>query len=84
MTVITYFLPFLYLFGAAWRQGLRLGPACGMGVTLAAIGLSLVPPADAASAPAFEAKLLGGCAALALTARLCFRVAGRFAPRTRG
>jgi amino acid transporter len=75
MTVITYFLPFLYLFGASWKHGARLSAACGLTVTAAAIGLSLIPPADVASVALFEAKLIGGCVALALAARMCFKAA---------
>lgn len=73
MTVITYFIPFLYLFGAAFRQGRRWAGVSGAAVTLAAIGFSLVPPADAGSAWLFEAKIAGGCLLLAATARIAFR-----------
>jgi amino acid transporter len=72
MTVITYFLPFLYIFGAAWRHGLRWSAASGMSVTLLAIGFSLVPPPEAASAWLFEAKLTGGCALLIAAGRMVY------------
>jgi glutamate:GABA antiporter len=73
MTVITYFIPFLYLFGAAMRHGLRLSAASGLAVTVAGIVFSLVPPADAGPAWLFEAKLAGGCALLVATARMAFK-----------
>jgi glutamate:GABA antiporter len=73
MTVITYFIPFLYLFGAALRHGLRLSAASGLVMTVAGIAFSLVPPDDAGSAWLFEAKLAGGCALLVATARMAFK-----------
>jgi amino acid transporter len=72
MTVITYFIPFVYLFGAAWKQGRKASAAMGIGVTLAAIGLSAIPPADVSSPFWFEVKIAGGCAALIAAARICF------------
>ena len=72
MTVITYFIPFLYLFGAAFKHGLRAAGISGGAVTLAAIVFSLAPPPEAGSAWLFEAKLAGGCLLLAATARIAF------------
>ncbi|MFN7922209.1 MAG: APC family permease [Bryobacteraceae bacterium] len=72
-TVITYFIPFVYLFLAGWRQGLRLPAACGLFVTLVAIAFSLVPPAGTESALLFETKLAGGSLALIAGARWWFR-----------
>jgi len=60
MTVITYFIPFLYMFGAAWKSGLRWSGASGLLVTLAALGFSFVPPAGTPSVLLFETKLTGG------------------------
>jgi glutamate:GABA antiporter len=77
LTVVTYFIPFLYLFGAAWKAGGRIGPASGIAVTLFAVGLSLIPPDGVASVAAFEAKLVGGCGLLVLAARMVFRTAAR-------
>lgn len=64
MTVITYFVPFLYLFAAAWRAGLRLAALSGAAVTALGIVFSFVPPAGAGSIWLFEAKLAAGCAAV--------------------
>ncbi len=77
LTVISYFIPFVYLFLAARRAGLRWSPWCGLAVTLLAIAVSLVPPAEARSAWLFEAKILGGCALLIGTGRMVFRRARR-------
>ncbi len=73
MAVITYFIPFLYIFLAAYRFGQRASGACGALVTAAAILLSLVPPAGVASPWLFELKLLGGTAVLILAGRMGFR-----------
>ncbi len=72
MTVITYFIPFLYLFGSAWRAGLRASAASGLAVTAAAIAFSLVPPDGAGSVWRFEGKLLGGCFLLIAAGRFAF------------
>jgi amino acid transporter len=72
MTVITYFLPYLYIFGAAWKHGARAAAICGIAVTLLAIGFSLVPPPEASSVWLFQAKLIGGCALLIAAARIVF------------
>ncbi len=73
MTVITYFIPFLYLFAAAARHGSRWSAAAGLAVTLASIGFSLVPPEGVQSVWKFEAKLIIGCALLVATARMAFQ-----------
>jgi amino acid transporter len=73
LAVITYFIPFLYLFGASWRQGVRWGAASGLLVTMAGILLSLVPPPEVASAWRFGLKVLGGCALLIAAGRFCFQ-----------
>jgi amino acid transporter len=78
MAVITYFIPFLYLFAAAWRFGYRISAASGAAVTALAIALSLVPPAGVHSLWLFEAKLVGGSMLLVFAARLWFRHRLRF------
>jgi amino acid transporter len=77
MAVITYFIPFLYLFGAAWRSGARLSAVCGLLVTGFSIAISAIPPSGTASLWLFEFKLLGGCAALVLTGRMVYTLAIR-------
>ena len=72
MTVITYFIPFVYLFGAAWRQRRSWAPVAGLAVTLAAIGLSFVPPGSAEQPWVFVAKLVGGTAAMVGFARFWY------------
>jgi len=73
LTVITYFVPFLYMFAAAWKYGYRLSSAAGLVVTALAVVLSFVPPPDVSSVWLFELKLSGGFALLAIGARMCFQ-----------
>ncbi len=61
MCTLTGFLPFLYIFGSAYRFGHRIAGVSGFAVSLAAVVLSLSPPAGIASVTIFEAKLIGGC-----------------------
>jgi amino acid transporter len=76
MTVITYFIPFLYLFAAVWKRGRRWIGASGFAVTAAGVAFSFVPPAGASSAWLYEAKLVASCAVLLLVGRAFF-VRGR-------
>ncbi len=76
MTVVTYFIPFLYLFATAARHGLQASAAGGLLVTAAGIVFSLVPPDGVASVWRFEAKLVLGCLLLVVAGRIAF-VRGR-------
>jgi len=80
MTVVTYFVPFLYLFGAAWKNGQRASSMAGLAVTTLGIVLSFVPPPDVSSVWVFEGKLAGGFGLIAVMGRLCFQ---RFRPSSR-
>ncbi|MEZ5353791.1 MAG: APC family permease [Bryobacteraceae bacterium] len=72
MTVITYFIPFFYLFLTAWRHGARLSAVPGLAVTLAALAFSFVPPGGAGSVWLFEAKLAAGLVLVTAGARWLF------------
>jgi amino acid transporter len=72
MSVITLFIPFLYIFGAAWKFGQKIPALCGLAVSAIAITFSFLPTADVKSALWFEAKLLGGCILLIAIARLFY------------
>lgn len=72
MTVITYFIPFLYMFAATWKLFRTTSALSGLGVTVLALALSLAPPPEAASPLSFEVKILGGCALLVAAARMTF------------
>jgi len=71
-SVISLFIPFVYMFAAAWKFGQRLAAFCGLFVSAIAIVFSFLPTADVRSVWWFEAKLLGGCLLLFLLARLCY------------
>ena len=60
MMVITGFIPYLYIFGSAWKTGRRLSSACGILVTTLALLCSVVPPSEIANFYLFEGKLALG------------------------
>jgi len=72
MTVITYFIPFLYLFAAAWKHGQRWSGLAGTLVTVAGIAASFVPPDGVTSVWLFEVKLVASCGVLIGAARIYF------------
>lgn len=73
MTVITTFIPFLYIFGSGFRFGNRIAASFGIAVTLIAIALTLLPPPEASSIVIFELKVVGGCTLIALLGWLLFK-----------
>jgi amino acid transporter len=73
LTVISLFVPFLYLFAAAWKFGLKLSALCGLFVSSIAIVFSFLPTGDVRSVWWFEGKLLGGCLLIVGLAWMCFR-----------
>jgi amino acid transporter len=73
LSVITLFIPFLYIFAAAWKFGQRLSGAVGLAVSGLAIVFSFIPTADVSSVWRFELKLIGGCVLLLALAHLFYR-----------
>ena len=73
LTVIAGFLPYLYMFAAAWKAGRRWSAVSGGAVTLLAICCAAVPTAAVANVPLFEAKLAAGTLAVIGSARLLYR-----------
>jgi amino acid transporter len=73
ITVIAYFIPFLYLFAAAARNGQVVTAAAGLLVTAAAIAFSFVPPDGVRSVWLFEIKITGSLAILIAAAWLSYR-----------
>jgi glutamate:GABA antiporter len=73
LMVIAGFLPFLYMFGSAWKAGKRWSALSGSGVTILAIVCSLVPDAEVRNVWLFELKLVGGTLALVVSAWLVYR-----------
>jgi amino acid transporter len=73
LMVITGFLPYLYIFGSAWKAGKRLSALSGWGITLMALVCAVVPTAEIANIWLFEAKLAGGTAAVIVSAWVVYR-----------
>lgn len=73
ITVVAYFIPFLYLFGAAARNGHRVSAAAGLLVTAAGIAFSFVPPDGVSSVWLFETKVTGSLAVLIAAAWYFYR-----------
>ena len=73
LMVITGFLPFLYIFGSAWKAGKRVSAVSGWAITLLAILCSVVPTAEVKNVWLFETKLAVGTAAVIATAWLLYR-----------
>jgi glutamate:GABA antiporter len=78
LTVLTAFLPFVYIFASGFKFGRRISGAAGLVISLLAIALSLVPPPGVASQWIFELKVVGGALFLAAVAWAVF-----FRSRTR-
>lgn len=66
MTIVLYFIPYVYMFAAYLRLERRRTPASavvgwvGLAAVLVSIALAFVPAADVANPVAFEAKVVGG------------------------
>jgi amino acid transporter len=73
LMVITGFLPFIYIFGSAWKAGKRISAICGWAITLLAIVCAIVPTAEVKSVWLFEGKLIGGTIVVIASAWLFYR-----------
>jgi amino acid transporter len=83
LMVITGFLPFIYIFGSAWKAGRRLSAISGWSITALALVCSVVPTAEIANVWLFEAKLAAGTLAAIASAWLLYRRAKSAASPTR-
>jgi len=73
LMVITGFLPYLYIFGSAWKAGKRVSALSGWGVTLMALVCAVAPTAEVSSVWLFEGKLAAGTVAVIASAWLVYR-----------
>jgi hypothetical protein len=73
LMVIVGFIPFVYIFGSAWKAGHRLSAASGWCVTILAILCAVVPPGGISNVFLFEGKLAAGTAAGIASAWLIYR-----------
>lgn len=77
LMVISGFLPFLYIFGSAWKAGKKLSAVSGWAVTGIAILCSMVPTSDVNRVWLFELKLALGTAGVVIPAFFVYRAAVR-------
>ena len=73
LMVVAGFLPYLYIFGSAWKAGKRIGALSGWGVTVLAIVCSVAPSAEVKNVWLFEGKVAVGTAAVIASAWLVYR-----------
>jgi amino acid transporter len=73
LTVITGFLPYIYIFLSAWKAQKWFSAAAGLAVSLLAIACSIVPPPDVNRFWLFEGKLALGTAATVASGWLIYR-----------
>jgi len=73
LMIIAGFIPYLYIFGSAWKAGKRLSALGGWAVTVLALVCSVVPTAAITSVWLFEGKLALGTAAVIGSAWLVYR-----------
>jgi len=73
LMVITGFIPYLYIFGSAWKAGKRLSAASGTAITVLALLCSVVPPTEITHVWLFEGKLAAGTLAVVISAWVVYR-----------
>jgi len=73
LMVIAGFLPYLYIFGSAWKAGKRLSAISGGAITLMALFCSVVPPSEITNVWLFEGKLAAGTLAVMASAWFVYR-----------
>jgi len=73
LMVIAGFLPYIYIFGSAWKAARRLSAMCGWAVTAIALTCSVVPTSEIHNVWLFESKLALGTAAMVASAWLLYR-----------
>ena len=73
LMVILGFLPYLYIFGSAWKTGKRLSALSGWAITMLAILCSVVPTAEVKNVWLFETKIAIGMVGVIATAWWLYR-----------
>lgn len=73
LMVIAGFLPYVYMFGSAWKAGHRVSSLAGWGVTGLAILSSVVPSMEVHNVWLFEFKVFAGTAAVVGSGWLIYR-----------
>lgn len=73
MMVITGFIPYLYIFGSAWKAGKRLSAISGTAIMVIALLCSVVPPTEITNVWLYEGKILAGTVAVLGSAWVVYR-----------
>lgn len=73
LMVITGFVPYLYIFGSAWKAGRRVSAISGWAVTVLAIVCPVVPTAEVHNVWLFEGKLAIGTLGVVASAWILYR-----------
>jgi amino acid transporter len=73
MMVITGFIPYLFIFGSAWRAGKRLSAVSGTAVIVLVLLCSVVPPEEITNVWLFEGKILTGTLLVLAAAWVLYR-----------
>jgi len=81
LMVITGFVPYLYIFGCAWKAGKRLSALSGLAVTVMALVCTVVPTAEITNVTLFESKLALGTVAVVASAWLVYRRSAALTPQ---
>jgi amino acid transporter len=76
LMVIVGFLPYVYIFGSAWKAGKRVSAVSGWAITLLAIVCAVIPTADVTNVFLFEGKLVGGTLGVIAVSWWLYRRAG--------
>jgi amino acid transporter len=74
LMVIAGFLPYIYIFGSAWKARRRISALCGWGVTALALVCSVAPTAEVHNVWLFEGKLALGTLATVGSAWVLYRL----------
>jgi amino acid transporter len=82
MMVITGFIPYLYIFGSAWKAGKRLSAISGTAIMVIALLCSVVPPTEITNVWLYEGKILAGTVAVLGSAWLVYRRGRKASPTT--
>jgi len=73
LMVIAGFIPYLYIFGSAWKAGRRISALSGWSISVMALVCSVVPTAEIHNVWLFEGKLAIGTLAVIASAWLVYR-----------
>jgi amino acid transporter len=73
MMVITGFIPYLFIFGSAWKAGKRFSAVSGTAVIVLVLLCSVVPPSEITNIWLFEGKIIAGTLLVLATAWFVYR-----------